>query len=94
MRLITNIIMDIPRIGSALQFELWLFFTLYDRKWQRFWKKTAALNSESPGTRVEPAPNSEYAPISEMRQITCNYGILMCFTLKPKENIQKYQGLN
>ena len=28
------------------------------------------------GTRVEPAPNSEYAPISEMRLITRDYGIL------------------
>ena len=28
-----------------------------------------------PGTRVEPAPNSEYAPISEMRLITRDYGI-------------------
>ena len=27
-----------------------------------------------PGTRVEPAPNSEYAPISEMRLITRDYG--------------------
>ena len=29
-----------------------------------------------PGTRVEPAPNSEYAPISEMRLITRDYGIV------------------
>ena len=29
-----------------------------------------------PGTRVEPAPNSEYAPISEMRLITRDYGML------------------
>ena len=28
-----------------------------------------------PGTRVEPAPNSEYAPISEMRLITRDYDI-------------------
>ena len=28
-----------------------------------------------PGTRVEPAPNSKYAPISEMRPITRDYGI-------------------
>ena len=27
-----------------------------------------------PGTRVEPAPNSEYAPISEMRLIMRDYG--------------------
>ena len=27
-----------------------------------------------PGTRVEPAPNSEYVPISEMRLITRDYG--------------------
>ena len=28
-----------------------------------------------PGTRVEPAPNSEYAPISEMCLITRDYGV-------------------
>ena len=28
-----------------------------------------------PGTRVEHAPNSEYAPINELRLITCDYGI-------------------
>ena len=28
-----------------------------------------------PGTRVEPASNSEYAPISELRLITHDYGI-------------------
>ena len=28
-----------------------------------------------PGMRFEPAPNSEYAPISEMRLITCDYGM-------------------
>ena len=27
-------------------------------------------------TRVEPVPNCEYAPISELRLITCNYGTL------------------
>ena len=27
-----------------------------------------------PGTRVEPAPNSKYAPKSEMRLITRDYG--------------------
>ena len=29
-----------------------------------------------PETRVEPAPNSKYVPISEMRLITCDYGIM------------------
>ena len=33
-----------------------------------------------PGTRVEPVPNSEYAPISEMRLITRDYGT--CTTAK------------
>ena len=28
-----------------------------------------------PGTRVEPAPNSEYAPVSKMRLIMRDYGM-------------------
>ena len=30
-----------------------------------------------PETRVVPAPNSEYVPISEMRLITRDYGIIL-----------------
>ena len=41
--------------------------------WQSFWKKTY---KHLAGTRVEPAPNSEYA------LITCKYGILV--TCSPK----------
>ena len=33
-----------------------------------FLKKTAALN------RVEPVPNSEYVPISELHLVTCDNG--------------------
>ena len=52
---------DISQIGSALQFD----------KNDRFRKTTTALNR----TRVEPAPNSEYVPISELRLIMCDYVI-------------------
>ena len=50
---------DISQIGSSLQFD----------KNDRFRKTTTALNR----TRVEPAPNSEYVPISELHLVTCDY---------------------
>ena len=38
-----------------------------------------------PGTRVEHAPNSEYAPISEMRLITRDYGMHILVRLHHKQ---------
>ena len=75
MHLITN--NDIPQIGSALQLYTVAVFHSVGSKMAEFLElqKTAALNSEYLGrARVEPAPNSEYLPISELRLITHDYG--------------------
>ena len=63
---------DIPQIGSPPQFEYSCFpprrienVSVSGRRLRRL-----------PGTRVELAPNSEYAPVSEMRLITRDYGNL------------------
>ena len=42
-----------------------------------------------PWTRVEPAPNSKYAPISEMLVITHDYGnFMVIISLAPPQNEQ------
>ena len=61
MRLITN---DIPQIGSALQFEIYIASTLD-------MSRLSGRHVRVAGMRVEPAPNSEYAPISELA-VPCN----------------------
>ena len=40
-----------------------------------FLEEDCSTQQRVPGTRVEPTANSEYAPISELRLITRDYGI-------------------
>ena len=63
---------DIPRIGSALQFELQLFRMIENGR-----VSGRRLQRSTVSTWDETAPNSEYAPISEMRLITRHYGNLI-----------------
>ena len=81
MRLITNN-NDIPRIGSALQFEYCCFALRRIENGRVSGRRLQRL----PGMRVE------YAPISEMRLITRDYGItimlLASFSCQPRIFLQ------
>ena len=49
----------------------------------------SVLNSEKlPGMRVEPAPNSEYESISELRLITRDHGRYQQSTVKPPKMVE------
>ena len=39
-----------------------------------FLEEECSASQQVPGTKVEPALNSEYATVSDLRLITCNYG--------------------
>ena len=64
---------DIPQIGSTLQFE----YSCFPLRRIENGRVSGRRLQRLPGTRVEPAPNSEYAPISEMRLITRDYGMTL-----------------